>query len=166
MNTFFIADLVERLGFELDTIVKGTQNTVKSKLLELNEYDRFPMISYEHTNDSNFDVDISESNFLNNISHSGTWIMGINDDEVIFIVNLKNKNNSVLEIDALEIRDELRGQGLGSDIVSVIESVAGQYYTSICVTPFDTDAENFWKCIGYEEWVNDYLIKKLNYGES
>lgn len=164
MNIFFIADLVERLGFGLDTIVKGTQNTVKSKLLELNEYDRFPMISYEHTNDSNFDVNISESNFLNNISHSGTWIIGMNEDEIAFILNLKNKGN-ILEIDTLEIRDELRGQGLGSNIVSVIESVAEQYFASVIVSPFDTDSMNFWNHMEYDDWKNGYLIKKLNYGK-
>ena len=163
MNKLFIDDLVERFGFELDTVLDGSQDGVKSKLIELGECEHFPMVCYEHTNDSSFDVDISESNFLNGIAHVGTWIMGLNEDEVIFVLNLKNKNNSVLEIDAFEIRDELRGQGLGANIVAVIESVAEQYYNAICVSPFDTDAENFWVKMGFQEWRGDgYLIKKLN----
>jgi GNAT superfamily N-acetyltransferase len=105
-------------------------------------------------------VEISESKFLNDSSHIGTWIMGTNEDELIFMLNLKSKG-SVLEIDAFEIRDELRGQGLGSNILSVIESVAEQYYSSIIVSPFDTDAMNFWEHIGYVEDMNGNWIKQL-----
>jgi GNAT superfamily N-acetyltransferase len=134
---------------------------VRKELVETKEYDRFPMISYEHTRDSIFEVEISESKFLNDLSHIGTWIMGTNEDELIFILNLKSKGD-ILEIDAFEIRDELRGQGLGSNILAVIESVAEQYYNAIAVSPFDTDAQNFWECMEYEEWRDGYLIKQLN----
>lgn len=162
MNTLFLADLVERFGFEMDTIVKGDQKKVKEKLIELGDCDHFPMICYEHTSDSNFDVDITESKFLNDSSHSGTWLMGINDDEIAFIINLKKKSNSILEIDAMEIRDDLRGQGLGANIVAVIESVAEQYFSAICISPFDTDAWNFWERMEYDSWKDGYLIKNLN----
>ena len=166
MNKLFIDDLVERLEFEFDTVTVNTQDEVRKELVETKEYDRFPMISYEHTRDSIFEVEISESKFLNDLSHIGTWIMGTNEDELIFILNLKSKGN-VLEIDAFEIWDEFRGQGLGSNILSAIESVAEQYYSSIIVSPFDTTAINFWEHMEYEEWGNQgYFIKKLNHGES
>lgn len=162
MNKLFIDDLVERFEFELDTVLDGSQGGVKSKLIELGECEHFPMVCYEHTNDSSFEVDMSESKFLNDSAHIGTWLMGINEDEIIFVLNLKNKGNSTLEIDALEVRDELRGQGLGANIVAVIESVAEQYYNEIIVSPFDTDAQVFWEKMDYE-WRNDgSLIKKLN----
>lgn len=161
MNKLFIDDLVERLEFVFDTVTVNTQDEVRKVLVESKEYDRFPMISYEHTRDSIFEVEISESKFLNDLSHIGTWIMGTNQDDLIFILNLKSKG-SVLEIDAFEIRDELRGQGLGSNILSVIESVAEQYYSSIIVSPFDTTAINFWEHMEYEEDKNgNYWTKQL-----
>ncbi len=164
MNKLFVDDLVERFEFTLDNVTVNNQDEVREALVDMKEYDRFPMISFEHTNDSNFDVEINESNFLNDISHVGTWIIGMNEDEITFILNLKNKGN-ILEIDTLEIRDELRGQGLGSNIVSIIESVAEQYFASVIVSPFDTDSMNFWNHMEYDDWKNGYLIKKLNYGE-
>lgn len=161
MNKLFIDDLVERLEFVLDTVTVNTQDEVRKALVESKEYDRFPMISYEHTRDSIFEVEISESKFLNDLAHIGTWIMGTNQDDLIFILNLKNKG-SVLEIDAFEIRDELRGQGLGANILSVVESVAEQYYSSIIVSPFDTTAINFWEHMKYEVDKNgNYWTKQL-----
>lgn len=161
MNKLFIDDLVERLEFEIDTVTVNTQDEVRKAIVETKEYDRFPMISYEHTRDSIFEVEISESKFLNDLSHNGTWIMGTNQDDLIFILNLKS-NGSVLEIDAFEIRDELRGQGLGANILSVVESVAEQYYSSIIVSPFDTTAINFWERMEYEEDKNGcYWTKQL-----
>lgn len=161
MNKLFIDDLVERLEFEIDTVTVNTQDEVRKAIVETKEYDRFPMISYEHTRDSIFEVEISESKFLNDLSHNGTWIMGTNQDDLIFILNLKS-NGNVLEIDAFEVRDELRGQGLGANILSVVESVAEQYYSSIIVSPFDTTAINFWERMEYEEDKNGcYWIKQL-----
>lgn len=160
MNKLFIDDLVERLEFEIDTVTVNTQDEVRKTLVETKEYDRFPMISYEHTRDSIFEVEISESKFLNDLSHIGTWIMGTNEDELVFILNLKS-NGSVLEIDAFEVRDELRCQGLGTNILSIVESVAEQYYSSIIVSPFDTSAINFWECMEYEEDKNGYWTKQL-----
>jgi hypothetical protein len=72
-------------------VTVNTQDEARKELVETKEYDRFPMISYEHTRDSNFDVEISESKFLNDLSHIGTWIMGTNEDELIFMLNLKSK---------------------------------------------------------------------------
>lgn len=160
MNKLFIDDLVERLEFEIDTVTVNTQDEVRKTLVETKEYDRFPMISYEHTRDSIFEVEISESKFLNDLSHIGTWIMGTNEDELVFILNLKS-NGSVLEIDAFEVRDELRCQGLGTNILSIVESVAEQYYSSIIVSPFDTSAINFWEHMEYEEGKNGYWTKQL-----
>ena len=135
MNKLFVDDLTERLEYVFDTVTEYTQDGVKRILMDTKEFSFFPMVSFEHTNDSNFDVDISESKFLNDPSHKGAWIIGVNEDEILFIVNLKNKNNSILEIDTLEIRDDLRGQGIGTNIVSMIELVAEQYYSAVCVSP-------------------------------
>ena len=162
MNKLFVDDLVERLEYGFGSVKVYTQDVVKKVLRDRSEYLNFPMISFEHTDDSSFYVDISESKFLNDPSHAGTWIVGSNYDEIAFIVNLKNWNGSLLEIDALEIRDELRGQGFGSNVISVIESVAEQYFDSIVVSPFDTDAQNFWNKMDYEEGYNGYWVKKLN----
>jgi len=166
MNKLFIDDLIDRFGCELETILCGDQNMVKSKLIEFGDCDRFPMICYEHTNDSNFEVDLSETKFLNDPIHAGTWIMGINDDEIVFILNLKNRNNISFEIDVFEVRDELRGSGIGSNLIAVVESVAEEYYKCIVVSPFDTDAQNFWEKMEYETMHTGNLIKRLTYGES
>ena len=145
MNKLFIDALVERMGYEFDDISVNTQDEVRKTIVEMKEYDAFPMICYEYTNDSNFEVEISESKFLNDLLHEGTWIMGINEDEIVFLLNLKDMGKSILEIDTLEVNSEMRGLGIGANIIATIESVAEDFYDKIVVSPFDTDAQNFWR---------------------
>ena len=95
MNKLFVDDLIERLEYGFDNVLEHTQDEVKRILIDTKESSFFPMVSYEHTDDSNFDVDISESKFLNDPAHKGTWIVGMNDDELIFLLNLKKKNGSI-----------------------------------------------------------------------
>lgn len=166
MNKLFIDALVERMGYEFDDISVNTQDEVRKTIVEMKEYDAFPMICYEHTNDSNFEVEISESKFLNDLSHEGTWIMGINEDEIVFLLNLKDMGKSILEIDTLEVNDEMRGLGIGANIIATIESVAEDFYDKIVVSPFDTDAQNFWRKMEYDEDKNGIFAKEVKYGES
>lgn len=166
MNKLFIDALVERMGYEFDDISINTQDEVRKTIVEMKEYDAFPMICYEHTNDSNFEVEISESKFLNDLSHEGTWIMGINEDEIVFLLNLKDMGKSILEIDTLEVNDEMRSLGIGANIIATIESVAEDFYDKIVVSPFDTDAQNFWRKMEYDEDKNGIFAKEVKYGES
>lgn len=158
MNKLFIDDLLERFGDIVPEIWTGNQNGVKHRLDE--GYWNFPMICFEKTDDSAFEVSIDESVFLNDSSHNGFWIMGQDDDYIHFILNLK-ENNGSLEIDAFEVNANMRNEGIGGNIVSMIESMAENYYDSIIVSPFDTDAMNFWEHMEYEEGKNGYWIKEL-----
>ena len=158
MNKFFLDDLTERF----DTIVDGTriltQKEMKTLLLDENQ---FPMICNEHTPDSNFEVTVDESKFLNDKSHNGTWILGGSEDSIDFILCLKTYEQ-ILFIDVLEVNSEMRNQGIGGNVVSIIESVAEQYFSAIFVSPFDTDAINFWEHMEYCQEKNGNWIKLLN----
>lgn len=166
MNKLFIDALVERMEYEFDDISVNTQDEVRKTIVAMKEYDSFPMVCYEHTNDSEIEVEISESKFLNDILHEGTWIVGINEDEIVFILNLKDMGKSILEIDTLEVNDEMRGLGIGTNIITIIESVAEDFYDKIMVSPFDTDSQNFWIKMEYDEDVNGIFAKEVKYGES
>lgn len=159
MNKLFIDDLMDRMGNEL-TILECDQKCVKETIIDMGMEDKFPMICYEHTEDSDFDVTIDESKFLNDSMHQGSWLIGKNDDDIVFIINL-NKYGKRLEIDALEINVDYRGDGFGGNVVDVIESVAENYYNEISVSPFDTDAMNFWNHMDYMEADNGLFIKSL-----
>ena len=94
-------------------------------------------------------------------AYGGTWIIGCNDDTIDFLVCLKSYEQ-MLFIDVLEVNEEMRGQGLGGNIVSIIESVAETYYPTISVSPFDTDAINFWEHMEYyKEENHSNWVKKL-----
>lgn len=160
MNNLFIDDLVERLEDEFESVKVCTQKEVKSLLMEMRMCDKFPMICYEYTEDSGFMTDISESKFLTDSIHSGTWIVCINDDIIECIINL-NSYNGNLEIDTMEINEDKRGFGLGSNVVSIVESVAETYYKTMMVSPYDTSAINFWEHMEYSEWRNGYIFKRL-----
>lgn len=158
MNKFFLDDLTERF----DTIVDGTrilnQKEMKTLLLDENQ---FPMICNEHTPDSNFEVTVDESKFLNSRDYNGTWILGGSEDSIDFILCMKTYEQ-ILFIDVLEVNSFMRNQGIGGNVVSIIESVAEQYFSSIMVSPFDTDAINFWEHMEYYQEKNGNWIKPLN----
>lgn len=159
MNSLFLDDLLENLEEIVpDVWTTGSQESMKYKLDE--EYWKFPMICFERTDDSSFEVPMDESKFLNDSSHKGLWIAGCDDDIIHFILNLK-ENNGSLEIDAIEVNVNMRGEGMGGDIVSSIETAAEDRYDKIIVSPFDTTAMNFWEHMGYDEGRNGYWMKEL-----
>lgn len=166
MNKLFVDDLVESLNICVGAggcVYK--QVDIKKRLGDCNQYDKFPMISFEFTNDSNIQVDVDESKFLNDPMHQGTWIYGtdiFDEDDIVFVVNLKSQDN-ILYIDTLEVNTDHRKRGLGGRLVSIIENVACNYFDYVVVSPFDTDAMNFWNHIGYIEdnrgnWVRDLTV--------
>lgn len=160
MNLLFLNDLVDRLGNEM-TILKTDQKSLKDLICRMDMEDKFPMICHEYTEDSNFEVSINESKFLNDVMHRGTWLVGMNEDEIIFLCNL-NAYGMRLDIDTFEVNKDYRGEGLGGSIVSVIESIAEHYYDEISASPFDTDAGTFWVHLDYLEWRDGNLVKPLN----
>ena len=161
MNKFFIDDLLERLETLSDTVNIIDQKSLKNTIILYGCQNRFPMVCNEYTPDSNFDVDIDESKFLNDGSYNGTWIIGYDDDTINFLICLKTYEQ-ILFIDVLEVNDDMRGQGLGGNIVSIIESVAETYYHTISISPFDTDAINFWEHMEYYNEENHLnWVKRL-----
>ena len=160
MNLLFLNDLVDRLGNEM-TILKTDQKSLKDLICRMDMEDKFPMICHEYTEDSNFEVSINESKFLNDVMHRGTWLVGMNEDEIIFLCNL-NAYGMRLDIDTFEVNKDYRGEGLGGSIVSVIESIAEHYYNEISASPFDTDAGTFWVHLDYLEWRDGNLVKPLS----
>ena len=160
MNILFLNDLIDRMGNEMN-ILKMDQKDLKNLICRMDMEDKFPMICHEYTEDSNFEVNINDSIFLNDNLHRGTWLVGMNDDEIIFICNL-NTYGTRLDIDTFEVNKDYRGDGLGGNILATIESVAEHYYDEISASPFDTDAGMFWIHMDYLEWRDGHLIKPLN----
>ena len=161
MNKYFIDDLLERLENLSDTVKTIDQQSLKNSIILFGCQDKFPMVCSEYTPDSNFSVDIDESKFLNDRCYNGTWIVGCDDDTINFLICLKIYGQ-ILSIDVLEINEDMRGQGLGGNIVSIIESVAEIYYPTISISPFDTDALNFWEHMEYyKDDKHPNWIKKL-----
>ena len=161
MNKFFVDDLLERLETLSDTVNVIDQKSLKNTIILYGCQNQFPMVCNEYTPDSNFDVDIDESKFLNDGCYNNTWIIGYDDDTINFLICLKTYEQ-ILFIDVLEVNDDMRGQGLGGNIVSIIESVAETYYHTISVSPFDTDAINFWEHMEYYNEENHLnWVKRL-----
>ena len=162
MNELFIDDLIEGLETVTSTnVYVCTQKTILKTLDDNECREKFPMICYEYTPDSNVEVDPSESKFLNDSSHNGTWLVGCDDDNVVFLLCLKSKPGGV-EIDTIEINSDMRGEKLGERIVCTIETIAyDNLYTYISVSPFDTDAMNFWEHMEYVEDMRGNWIKSL-----
>ena len=148
------------MGNDLN-IINTDQKNLKNLICNMDMEDKFPMVCHEYTEDSNFEVSINETKFLNAKTHRGHWIVGMNDDEIVFICNL-NAYGMRLDIDTLEVNKDYRGNGLGGNIVAVIESVAEHYYSEISASPFDTEAGNFWNYMDYLEWRDGNLVKPLN----
>ena len=90
MNKLFIDRLIEELEIVTSTnVYVCTQKTILKTLDDNGCREKFPMICYEYTPDSNVEVDPSESKFLNDSSHNGTWLVGCDDDNVVFLLCLK-----------------------------------------------------------------------------
>lgn len=159
MNYFLIEDIeidLENLAPNIDCV-----NQTELKTLLRGSYNDFPMICFERTTDSNVEVSPNESKFLNDPSHKGNWFIGYDDDEIYFIINLKDEGK-VVEIDTFEVNQNKRNMKLGSSVVDAIENALSCEYDYIEISPFDTDAINFWEHMGYQEGNNGYWIKKLD----
>lgn len=163
MNSFILGELMDELALNFDSVTEGDQKYVKKRILEDDCQEMFPMVSNEFTSDSGFFVDIDESKFLNDSDYACTWIVGNDyDDNVKFLLCLDTYDKEkTLSIEVFEVNRSMRGQGLGANVISVIESFAENHYDYISISPFDTDAINFWEHMGYEECRNGHWVKKL-----
>ena len=161
MNILFIYDVVDALS---ESICVSVTNQKEVKFILESKENEFPMICCEYTPDSDIEVLPDESKFLNDESHDGTWIIGSDydeDDKTYFVINFKSEKHT-LEIDTFEISKNLRGKGYGAKALDLIESIAEDYYDKIVVSPFDTDAMNFWEHRGYVEDKYGNLVKDFN----
>ena len=163
MNSFILEELTDALAIAGEMVTEADQKYVKEHILVDDYQDMFPMVSNEFTNDSGFTVDINESKFLNDKDYNYTWLIGKDYDENInYVLCLKSyEKEKTLSIEAFEVNKDMRGQGIGANVISVIESVAQNYFNFITVSPFDTDAINFWEHMEYEEGKNGKWVKKL-----
>lgn len=157
----FIDNLIEGLerGNKFE-ITKMNQSELRYFLDEnIDEYGQnFPMICYEHTDDSPDEVSFEESKFLNDKEHEGVWIVGEQFGEVVFIACLQEDDNEI-EIDAFEVNTTERGNRIASYVIDEIEYNASTYYDGVYISPFDTNAMNFWKHNGYNEEYAGYYVK-------
>lgn len=165
MNKLFLDDLVERLETTTCTNVRVCEQ--KDIVDIISEFDPqeglndFPMVCFETSTDCQFNVPSSESKFLHSKDYNCTWIAGCDDDCVNFLICLKSVENTI-HIEAFEVNVNMRGDGLGGTIVTVIESIAEMYYDYVVVSPFDTDAMNFWGHMEYKETRWGTWVKDLN----
>jgi hypothetical protein len=164
MNKLFLGELMDWLAIGSDShcvVTKVSQEYLKEYILEEQNYVPFPMVCKEYTNDSKFMVSVDESKFLNSKDYDRTWLIGSDyDGYPSFLLCLDSCENN-LSIEAFEVNNFMRGKGMGANVLSILESVAEKYYTHISVSPFDTDAMNFWEHMEYVEGKNGQWIKKL-----
>lgn len=164
MNNNFINELVCTLEECTSTGVKVCgQKDIFNILKEKDCFDKFPMISFEKNGDNHFQVDPTESKFLNDSAHSGTWLYGVDwFDDLVFIMNLKEYQDT-LYIDAYELNTDERGQKLGLRIALITENVAeeSECYRFVAVEPFDTNSLEFWKYLEYKPCGNGKMVKDL-----
>ena len=163
MNSFILEELMDELAISLGVVTSTSQEDVKECIQKGNCQDMFPMVSNEFTNDSGFTVSIDESKFLNDKDYHYTWIIGSdNEDNMKFLLCIREyEREKTLSIEAFEVNKDMRGYGIGGNVVSVIESVAQNFFKFISVSPFDTEALNFWEHMEYEESKNGHWVKKL-----
>ena len=164
MNKLFLGELIDWLAIGSDShcvVTKVSQEYLKEYIQENQSDAAFPMVCIEYTNDSNFIVDIDESKFLNSKDYDLTWLIGSDyDGYPSFLLCLDSCENN-LSIEVFEVNNFMRWKGIGANVLSILESVAEKYYTHISVSPFDTDAINFWEHMEYVEGKNGKWIKKL-----
>lgn len=126
----------------------------------------FPMVCYEYTPDSPYEVNISESIFLNDENHDFDWIVCCKNDEPICVMCLKDRSVSdEVEIDVLEVSLKYRKECVAGNVLDVLERYANKNYKRLCITPFDTSAMNFWKHNGYvqDNEFEGYFKKNIEY---
>lgn len=140
--------------FEVTNI---TQDEVKE---DIRYHDDFKMLANEFTNDSQFSVEIDESKFLNDKNYEKDWFKIFYGDDIIYVC-LRNDEENV-EISAIEVNKNYRGDGFGKIVVEAIENYAtNQKFKGVKVYSFDTEAESFWNHLGYFDNGNGYLYKEV-----
>ena len=164
MNKIFLEDLMDQLVLEVPgapALNHGEQDYVKDRVQEDYNYEQFPMVCFEETGDSNFTMDIDHSRFLNNKDYDLDWFVGTDyDANPVYLLCLKTAGNCI-SVEAFEVNKSMRHQGIGANVISIVESIASTYYDFISVSPFDTNAINFWEHMEYVEGKNGQWIKKL-----
>lgn len=148
----FICDLRYSLESEY-SVASCTQNEVKEMIEKYDIENDFSMISFEESNDTYFKADTDSSLFLNSLDYDYDWLYlyeGCDIDNPIALICLHDNYDTII-IDALEVNKKYRHQGIASRIVGIIESCASETYDRVLLTPFDTDADEFWKHLNYEE---------------
>lgn len=158
---YFLEDLIGCLERNNKFEIKQMTQPELKDFLEENqdEYgNEFPMVCYEHTEDSSEEVSIDETKFLNDDEHYGTWLLGEQFGEVVFLLCLK-EDEGELEIDTFEVASSERGNKIASYVVDYIEYCASKYFDTVYISPFDTNAMNFWKHQGYKEDYGGYYSK-------
>lgn len=161
MNRYFIEDLssaFEEVSFDIGVY---RQDEISGILESEGLCDKFPMICYEYTEESDFECDMSESKFLNDSVHEGTWIVGYGEYGIMFVMCIKDRKR-MLDINVLEVNMDERGNGVGTLVAKTVEDVACSYYDSLWVSPYDSNAEKFWKKMGFSDSMYGFLIKKID----
>ena len=162
MNKLFldnISEEIERcLNIHCDLC---DQEFIKDLLVSNKITSMYPMISYESTNDSDIEVTPDESRFLNDESYKDNWIVVYNDDaEDICLIQLTDHNTKTIELSVFEMCDQKRVFGYARDILDFFEWFLFNFYEEIVISPFDTDAMNFWSHRGYINNNNGLYIKQ------
>ena len=122
-----------------------TQREVKDEIF----FDsKFKMLSNESTKDSEFDVDIDDSKFMNDTFYRENWVRVSYGDTIAFAcVNVSNDN---LLISAIEVNEDNRGDGFGRMLVEGIERYGiSEGFEKIVLSSFDNESESFWEHMGY-----------------
>ena len=134
-------------GFLFD-VTSVTQEEVKDELIFNSG---FGMIANEASEDSDFDVDIDESKFVNDKFYKENWAKVTYGDNTIAFVCINTEGDNLL-ISAMEINAFYRNYGFGKIIAKGIEMYAEEDgFERIVLHSFDTEAESFWEYIGYAQ---------------
>ena len=159
-----INDFLEHVQSDLGIFGEIVSQQELKYLLKEEYPDEFPMISYEYTDESKFEVSIDESKFLNDETHSGDWIIIYNICAMRLDVEFDDYFHTyTVDIDAFEINENYRNSGYARKIIEILEHVLKkQGYVMIKVIPYDNNARYFWEHLGYiDENGNDILYKKI-----
>lgn len=134
-----------------------TQEEVKDELMYS---DKFPMLTNEYTEESPHTVEVDESKFLNDKCYRKHWFRVAYGCSIVFVC-IRNLGNNI-EISAIETSTDCRNMGFGGRVVSGIEEYALlNNFEYVVLSPYDSNAENFWENIGYEKAETGRMFKKM-----
>lgn len=146
----FIEHVETNLGMNVEII---SQQELKTWMEE--DGNEFPMISYEYTPDTKFEVSVDESKFLNDSIYEGDWLSVSN----ICLMKIEVENDT-LTINTFEINENYRNEGFARKIIDVLEHVSKSYLNNIKIIPFDNNAKDFWEHLEYKN-EDDKLYKRI-----